>query len=67
MAGRERLNSVIRAFESKVPAFASFATADAGTAISFSDTAYDNVVFEMEHQPWDALALRDSQIGRAHV
>jgi 4-hydroxy-2-oxoheptanedioate aldolase len=60
MAGRERLNSVIRAFEAKMPAFASFATADASTAISFSDTAYDNVVFEMEHQPWDALALRDS-------
>jgi 4-hydroxy-2-oxoheptanedioate aldolase len=60
MAGRERLNSVIRAFEAKVPAFASFATADISTAISFRDTAYDNVVFEMEHQPWDALALRDS-------
>jgi len=60
MAERLRLNSVIRAFEAKVPAFASFATADTGTAISYSDTAYDNVVFEMEHQPWDALALRDS-------
>jgi 4-hydroxy-2-oxoheptanedioate aldolase len=60
MAERERLNSVIRAFEAKVPAFASFATADVTTAISFRDTAYDNVVFEMEHQPWDALALRDS-------
>ena len=60
MAGKMRLNSVIRAFEAKVPAFASFATADVSTAISFRDTAYDNIVFEMEHQPWDALALRDS-------
>jgi len=60
MAERLRLNSVIRAFEAKVPAFASFASADVTTAISFRDTAYDNVVFEMEHQPWDALALRDS-------
>lgn len=60
MAGRERLNSVIRAFEAKVPAFATFASADINTAMSFRDTAYDNVVFEMEHQPWDALSLRDS-------
>ena len=60
MGDLPRLNSVIRAFEAKVPAFASFATADVGTAMSFRDTEYDNIVFEMEHQPWDALALRDS-------
>lgn len=60
MGSLPRLNSVIRAFEAKVPAFATFATGDAGTAMSFRDTEYDNIVFEMEHQPWDALALRDA-------
>ncbi len=55
-----RLNSIIRAFERKVPAFTTFASADANTAISFRDTPYDGIVFEMEHNPWDGFVLRDA-------
>jgi 4-hydroxy-2-oxoheptanedioate aldolase len=54
-----RLNGVIRALEQGKPAFASFATADIATAQAYSTTRYDGVVFEMEHNPWDAIALRD--------
>ena len=55
-----RLNSVIRAWEEGRPAFASFAQADRQVAIELSTAPYDGVVFEMEHNPWDAQALQDS-------
>ena len=55
-----RLNGVIGALEKGAPAFTSFATADAATALAFSTTRYDGIVFEMEHNPWDIGALRDS-------
>ena len=55
-----RLNRVIGALEAGRHVFASFASADPATAIEFSGTAYDGVVFEMEHKPWDIAALRDS-------
>lgn len=54
-----RLNGAIRALESGKSAFATFAPADAGTAQSLAVTAYDAVVFEMEHNPYDIKALRD--------
>ena len=55
-----RLNNVIRAFEAGVPAFATFAQAETETAIALSTANYDGLVFEMEHNPWDVRALRDS-------
>jgi 4-hydroxy-2-oxoheptanedioate aldolase len=56
----DRLNPVIRAFESGMPAFATFSQASPENAVALSTSRYDAVVFEMEHNPWDALALRDS-------
>ena len=60
MTGASRLNGVIRAWESGKPAFASFASADRTTAIAFSTSPYDGIVFEMEHNPWDPSALQDA-------
>jgi 4-hydroxy-2-oxoheptanedioate aldolase len=59
MAETGRLNNIIRAFEEGRPAFAAFAHADAQTAIEFSTSPYDGIVFEMEHNPFDVQALQD--------
>jgi 4-hydroxy-2-oxoheptanedioate aldolase len=60
MADIPRLNGVIGALESGQPTFTAFATPDVPTAIAFStSTDYDGIVFEMEHNPWDSLSLRD--------
>ena len=60
MSELPRLNSVIAALESGQTAFTTFANADRETAIAMSSANYDGVVFEMEHNPWDIGALRDS-------
>src|SRR5437764_11995824 len=60
MADISRLNGVIRALEAGKPAFTSFCQADPETAIAMSTAQYDGVVYEMEHNPWDISALRDS-------
>src|SRR5262249_47390016 len=60
MADIPRLNGVIRALEAGKPAFTSFCTADPETAIAMSAAKYDGIVYEMEHNPWDIRALRDS-------
>src|SRR5207248_6180039 len=60
MADIPRLNGVIRALESGKQAFTSFCQADAETAIAMTTAKYDGIVFEMEHNPWDIRALRDS-------
>jgi 4-hydroxy-2-oxoheptanedioate aldolase len=55
-----RLNGVIGALEAGQPTFTAFATPDVPTAIAYStSTGYDGIVFEMEHNPWDSLSLRD--------
>lgn len=54
-----RLNGVIRALEHG-HAFTAFANADTETALAMSTAKYDGIVFEMEHNPWDIRALRDS-------
>jgi 4-hydroxy-2-oxoheptanedioate aldolase len=59
MSELPRLNSVIAALESGQTAFTTFAQADRETAIAMSTAAYDGVIFEMEHNPWDIGALRD--------
>ena len=60
MAELPRLNSVIRALESGKPTFTAFAQADPETAIAMATAKYDGIVYEMEHNPWDIRALRDS-------
>lgn len=55
-----RLNSIIRAFESGKPAFAAFSKLDKQTAIEMSDSPYDGLIFEMEHNPYDVSALGDA-------
>src|SRR5438105_13427700 len=60
MAELPRLNGVIRAFEQSQCAFSTFVTADIDSALSVAGSKYDGIVFEMEHNPWDIRALRDS-------
>src|SRR5947207_11462091 len=60
MAELPRLNNVIKALESGQTAFTSFGQAEPETAIAMAGAKYDGVVFEMEHNPWDIRALRDS-------
>ena len=60
MAELPRLNNVIRAWEEGKPAFTSFAQAEVETAVAMSTAKFDGVVYEMEHNFWDARALRDA-------
>src|SRR6266704_2829236 len=60
MAELPRLNNVIKALESGKPTFTSFSQADPESAIAMATAKYDGIVYEMEHNPWDIRALRDS-------
>src|SRR5215468_381846 len=60
MAELPRLNNVIRAWEEGKPAFTSFAQAEVETAVAMSTSKFDGVVYEMEHNFWDARSLRDA-------
>lgn len=55
-----RLNGVIKALEEGRNAFTAFATPDVQTAIDLSTAPYDGIVFECEHNAWDARDLRDA-------
>jgi 4-hydroxy-2-oxoheptanedioate aldolase len=55
-----RLNGIIRAWEQGKPAYACFAKLDKQTAIELSDSPYDGIVYEMEHNPYDVTALGDA-------
>jgi 4-hydroxy-2-oxoheptanedioate aldolase len=59
MADIPRLNPVIRALEQGQPSFVTFSPPEVGQAQAIGDAAYDAVVFEMEHGPYDIRALRD--------
>ncbi len=59
MAELPRLNGVIRALEQGQTALAAFSPAEIDSALTFSTSSYDAIVFEMEHNPWDARTLRD--------
>ena len=59
MSDIPRLNGIIDALESGKPAFTSFSPPDVPSALAFSTGKYDGIVFEMEHNPWDTLVLRD--------
>ena len=65
-----RLNGVVAALEAGQCAFTTFTTADIQSAIALAATRYDGIVFEMEHNPWDIRALRDSlqyMLSRAQI
>jgi 4-hydroxy-2-oxoheptanedioate aldolase len=54
-----RLNNVIRLLEEgKVP-ITTFSPPSIDSAIALATTAYDGITFELEHNPYDALTLRD--------
>ena len=59
MADTPRLNGVIAALEQGKPAFVTFCAAEIGVAQAMNAASYDGVAFEMEHRPYDILALRD--------
>ena len=60
MSETPRLNGFIGAFEKGVPAFSTFVPMDTNSATAISTSKYDGVIFEGEHNPWDAAALSDS-------
>jgi 4-hydroxy-2-oxoheptanedioate aldolase len=51
---------VIRALEQGKHAFTAFTPADPEAALALSTAKYDGIIFEMEHNPYDIRALRDS-------
>jgi 4-hydroxy-2-oxoheptanedioate aldolase len=55
-----RLNGIIRALEQGQAAFTAFSPAEIDAAVAMGTSKYDGVIFEMEHNPWDARALRES-------
>ena len=59
MSQLPRLNAIIGALDAGKTAFTTFAQAEREVAVALSTSAYDGVVFEMEHNPWDIAALRD--------
>ena len=60
MADIPRLNGIIRALEQGQHALTCFSPAEIDSALAMSASKFDGCVFEMEHQPWDGKALRDS-------
>ena len=55
-----RLNGVIRALEGGKTACLTFVSVDTDAALAMATSRYEGVIFEAEHRPWDARALRDS-------
>jgi 4-hydroxy-2-oxoheptanedioate aldolase len=54
-----RLNNVIRLLEDgKIPV-TTFSPPSTDSAVALSAAAYDGVIFELEHNPYDILTLRD--------
>ena len=60
MAEIPRLNGMISVLESGGTAITAFSTTDVEAALAYSASAYDGIVFEMEHGPYDNRALRDA-------
>ena len=59
MSETPRLNNVIRALErGKIP-ITTFVAPSVESAVAVSTAAYDGVVFEAEHNPYDISVLRD--------
>ncbi len=60
MAELPRLNSVIRQLEQGKHAFTTFTQPVPETAAALATSNFDGIVFELEHNPWDINALKDS-------
>src|SRR5262249_49587748 len=60
MADLPPLKQIIKAFESGQPAFTTFAPAEIEPAVALAQSKFDGVVYEMEHNFWDARMLRDA-------
>jgi len=59
MSALPRLNGIIRALESNQVPIASFVSPPSiDGAVAFSAAAYDGVIFEYEHQPYDIRELK---------
>lgn len=58
MSDIPRLNGAIRALEQGKPAFTTFSAPEISAAQAIGAAAYDAVVFEMEHGPYDINTLR---------
>ena len=54
-----RLNGIIAALERGDHAFGSFVAPEVPAASASATSAYDGLVFECEHKPWDVRVLRD--------
>lgn len=54
------LNGIARRLERGEHVFASFCAPNANAALDMSTTAYDAVLFEAEHKPWNVPELRDA-------
>lgn len=70
MSELPRLNGVIRALGAGQHSVTTFSPADVQSAIALSQSRYDGVVFEGEHNPWDPSALRDAlqyMLNRAEI
>ena len=60
MTALPRLNGVIRALEEGKTALATFVSPPSvDNAVALSAAAYDGVIFEYEHQPYDVRELKD--------
>src|SRR5512132_4414534 len=54
-----RLNGVIKQLEQGKNVFVTFAQSDVNNTITAATEPYDGIMFEMEHNPYDAGVLRD--------
>ncbi|MBI3050576.1 MAG: aldolase [Acidobacteria bacterium] len=54
-----RLNNMIRALEEGRVPVATFSPPSVDSAVALSTAAYDGVIFELEHNPFDMYLLRD--------
>ena len=65
-----RLNGIIRQLEAGKHSVTTFQPIDITTAVEITQSKYDGVVFEGEHQGWDITNLRHAlqyMLNRAHV
>lgn len=60
MSETRRLNGIIRGWEQQRVVCAGWVQPERQAAMEVSQSPYDGVVFEMEHNAWDANALQDS-------
>jgi len=70
MSQTTRLNNVIRALEQNEIPITTFSAPSVDSAIALSTAAYDGVVFEAEHNPYDIRTLRDClqyMLNRAQI